>query len=53
VNAFRPFAVGRKGGLFADSSRRASARCYSLIGSVTLNPEKTEAIKKYNQQSAA
>ena len=32
-NAIRPFAVGRKNWLFADSSRgpRASATCYSLI----------------------
>ncbi|TKI03382.1 transposase domain-containing protein, partial [Martelella alba] len=38
-NAIRPFAVGRKAGLFADSSQGASASagCYSLIETAKAN----------------
>jgi hypothetical protein len=38
-NAIRPFAVGRRAWLFADTSRgaRASATCYSLVESAKAN----------------
>ncbi len=38
-NAIRPFAVGRKAWLFADSTRgaHASATCYSLIETAKAN----------------
>ncbi|MBT4129316.1 MAG: transposase, partial [Candidatus Marinimicrobia bacterium] len=38
-NAIRPFAVGRKAWLFADTSQgaRASATCYSLIETAKAN----------------
>ena len=38
-NAIRPFAIGRRAWLFADTSRgaRASATCYSLVESAKAN----------------
>ena len=36
-NAIRPFAIGRKAWLFADTSRGASATCYSLIETAKVN----------------
>lgn len=38
-NAIRPFAVGRRAWLFADTSNgaRASATCYSLVESAKAN----------------
>jgi hypothetical protein len=38
-NAIRPFAVGRKAWLFADTSQgaRASATCYSLVETAKAN----------------
>ncbi len=57
-NAIRPFAVGRRAWLFADTSHgaRASATCYSLVETAKANiavadtVEKLEALLPWNMQ---
>ncbi len=48
-NAIRPFAVGRKAWLFADSSQgaSASAACYSLIETAKANQLEPSAYIQY------
>ena len=48
-NAIRPFAVGRRNWLFADSSRgaKASATCYSLIETAKANHVEPASYIKY------
>jgi hypothetical protein len=48
-NAIRPFAIGRRAWLFADTSHgaRASATCYSLIETAKANGLEPSAYIKY------
>ena len=48
-NAIRPFALGRKAWLFADTSRgaRASATCYSLVETAKANSLEPSAYIQY------
>jgi len=48
-NAIRPFALGRKAWLFADTSRgaRASATCYSLVETAKTNSLEPSAYIQY------
>ena len=48
-NAIRPFALGRKAWLFADTSRgaRASATCYSLVETAKANRLEPSAYIQY------
>ncbi len=54
-NAIRPFAVGRRNWLFADSARgaKASATCYSLIETAKANGVEPSSYIKYVLENIA